>query len=845
MKDSNSSPNNGIIPFNIEAENRLISDSSKIINGKNQQIEKLLNEINILRAEKEQAHALINGILNSKSWKLTSFMRKIGALYRLLTPLFKNKKYIFLPEPVQSIVYTSNQEKKRDEFLINGPTPTLILNSQKLDKKNNFPKGWVRIDSNYDSKIQLQFFLLYYRTKSGYTHDERSWLKLSNHKNDFELINLPQNINEFKLEPFINDESFFISKISITEIGKIQLFYYIIKKYLLGSDSINCKSIALKAKKAFSIYRTGGITAIKSKLFRENIATNYTEWIKKYDTVSTRDKELIQKKINSFSRNPLISVLMPVYNTDPKYLSQAIDSVINQVYTNWELCIADDLSTSQDTLKTIKKYELLDKRIKIVYRTENGHISKASNSALELCTGEYTALLDHDDLMVPHALFCIANSIQKEDLALIFSDEDKVTSENLRFNHLFKTDWNPELILSQNFICHLSVYNTKILKELGGFRAGFEGAQDWDLALRVVDYAGKDKVLHIPHILYHWRAIESSTASSTLAKPYVLEAQKKSVEEHLKRNNESGEVKILHDISQLRVIFNTPKNNPLISLIIPTKDQVTVLDKCISSILSKTKYKNYEIIIVNNNSSETDTFEYFESLSKYKNIKIIEDNKSFNFSRINNDAVKYASGEYFAFLNNDLEIITHEWLNEMLSHASRKNVGAVGAKLMYPNGLVQHAGVILGIGGVAGHNHKGRLHSDVGYWNKLILTQTLSAVTAACIVMKKENFIEINGFDEINLSVGFNDVDLCLRLNESGKRIIFTPYAELFHHESVSRGYETTPEKFERFEKEIAYMKKRWCKILKNDPFYNPNLTVYTEDFSLAFPSRAVKPWMQ
>jgi len=382
------------------------------------------------------------------------------------------------------------------------------------------------------------------------------------------------------------------------------------------------------------------------------------------------------------------------------------------------------------------------------------------------------------------------------------------------------------------------------LSRWGDFRSGFDGAQDWDLFLRIADATSAERIRHIPHILYHWRVIEGSTAQSTGAKPYVLEAQRKSVQEHLTRMGESGAtVEILESISHMRVRRAVPSPEPLVSLIIPTKDKVELVSRCVQGILENTSYRNVEVIIVDNRSEEQETFDFFKEVSCDPRVVIHRDDGPFNFSRLNNDAVKIAKGEILGFLNNDLEVIEPDWLAEMVVHAVRPRVGAVGARLLYPNGLLQHGGVVLGIGGVAGHNHKGILRHDPGYFNRAILPQNLSAVTAACMLVRKEVFAEVGGFEEGALAVAFNDVDICLKIRSKGYLVTYTPYAELYHHESASRGYETTPEKFARFEGEIETMRIRWKDVLDNDPYYNSNLTLLSEDFSFAFPSRAKKPW--
>jgi GT2 family glycosyltransferase len=493
----------------------------------------------------------------------------------------------------------------------------------------------------------------------------------------------------------------------------------------------------------------------------------------------------------------------------------------------------------------LEEYAARDKRIKLAFRSDNGHISKASNTAAELAAGEFLALLDHDDELTEHALYMIVSELNDSpNLDLVYSDEDKITGYGMRFNPYFKPDWNPDLLCSQNYVCHLTVVRTALFRRLGGFREGFEGAQDWDLFLRVGDATAPERISHIPHVLYHWRVIEGSTAQSTAAKPYVMAAQKRAVEEHLRRKGESAAtVEILESISQLRVHRPVPRPEPLVSVIIPTRDQVQLLSQCVGGVLEETDYKNIELIIVDNGSVEEETIAYLNELKREPRVTVLTDTRPFNYSRLNNDAAKIAKGSILAFLNNDLEVTDSRWLGEMVSHVVRPEVGGVGARLFFPNGLLQHGGVITGIGGVAGHNHKGRLRHDPGYFNRAILCQNLSAVTAACMLVRKEVFSEVGGFEEEALSVAFNDVDLCLKIRSKGYLIVYTPYAELVHHESASRGYETTPEKFARFESEVETMKKRWGTALLNDPYYNPNLTLLTEDFAFAFPPRAEKPW--
>jgi len=564
----------------------------------------------------------------------------------------------------------------------------------------------------------------------------------------------------------------------------------------------------------------------------------YANWILKYELPETLHIYYnLKTKLDTLAYKPKISVIMPVYNPPEQFLREAIESVINQSYPNWELCIADDCSTKAYVKEVLTEYQnLYPDKIKVVFREVNGHICEASNSALSLATGEYVCFLDHDDKLHPHALYYVAEEINKNpSVKIIYSDEDKIDSKGLRQDPHFKSDWNPDLLLSHNYITHLLVIKKDIVDKIGGFRKGLEGAQDYDLVLRASLHANEQEISHIPKILYHWRMWEGSTALSPKAKRYTHLAGKKAIEDYLKFKGISG-AKVVDGKfpNTYRVIYPIPNPPPLVSIIIPTRDKVELLRNCVESIIKKTQYENYEIIIVNNRSTEQKTLNYLSEIQKrFSNIRVIDYNHDFNYSAINNFAVKFAKGELILLLNNDTEVLNPEWLTEMVSHAVRPEIGCVGAKLYYPDGNIQHGGVILGIGGVAGHSHKHFPSEHPGYMNRLILVQNLSAVTGACLMVKKKIYEEVGGLDEENLKIALNDVDFCLKVREAGYRNLWTPYAELIHHESKSRGYEDTPEKVKRFKKEIEFMKKKWGEKLLKDPYYNPNLTLDKEDFSI------------
>ncbi len=456
------------------------------------------------------------------------------------------------------------------------------------------------------------------------------------------------------------------------------------------------------------------------------------------------------------------------------------------------------------------------------------------------------ALFDHDDLLSPTALYEVAAELDAHpDALLIYSDEDKIDTEDRRFDPYFKPDWNPDLNTGQNYMSHLSVYQAKLIRSLGGFRKGFEGSQDWDLALRAVEKIPASAIRHIPKLLYHWRAAPGSTALQAAEKSYPVEAARKALEEHFARQGQSVELLPVAG-DHWRVRHPVPSPAPLVSLIIPTRNAVRLVRQAVASVLDKTDYPNFEIIIVDNDSDDAETKAYFEEIGRRNDprVRVLQHKAPFNYSAINNAAVREAKGELIGLLNNDVEAINSEWLTEMVSHAVRPGIGAIGAMLYYPLNTVQHAGVILGLGGVAGHPFKEFPRGDQGQKNRLRLVQNYSAVTAACLVIRKDRFLEVGGFNEKDLPIAFNDVDLCCKLIAAGYRNLWTPYAEFYHHESATRGVEDTPEKKARFQSEVDYMMNTWGTLLMADPAYNPNLTLVGEDFSPAYLSRATKSWI-
>jgi GT2 family glycosyltransferase len=572
---------------------------------------------------------------------------------------------------------------------------------------------------------------------------------------------------------------------------------------------------------------------------------SYRRWVKRYDRLSAEDLREVHEATERLTYRPLISVLMPVYNTDRRWLKAAIQSVCDQLYPNWELCIADDASTDPKVGKILREFQAKDSRIKVDFRRVNGHISAASNSALQLATGEFIALADHDDVLPAHALLAVVHELNRHrDADIVYSDEDRLDESGRRYDPYFKPDFNVELFRGQNFISHLGVYRATLVRGVGGFREGFEGSQDYDLAWRIVERSDLRRIRHIPHVLYHWRAIEGSAALGTKEKVYAHDAARRAVDDHLARTGVRGRCEPAPNVPyHQRVRYALPQPPPHVTVIIPTRDRVDLLSRCVSSVTERSTYRHYDIVIVDNGSSEAETRAYFDQLRSDARVSILRIEDPFNFSRLNNRAAAAARGEVLCFLNNDTEVISASWLEEMVSLACQAGVGAVGAMLYYPNNLIQHAGVILGIGGVASHAHKMLGRTTGGDHARAALTQVMSAVTAACLVVRTSVFTAAGGFDE-TLAIAFNDVDLCLRLSASGLRNVWTPFAELYHHESVSRGDDGQIDR-PGFQEESRLMYERWGELLKADPYFNPNLSLQRTDFDLSYPPRHARKWWE
>lgn len=604
------------------------------------------------------------------------------------------------------------------------------------------------------------------------------------------------------------------------------------------------------SKRLYEIWRTKGWRHVLSKIFWKlyvkfestplptpqapelvHSISQYHYWLSLH---FPRKSDLRQMKetVEFLKYKPLISVILPVYNPPENYLRAAINSVREQVYPYWELCIADDASTDENVITILQEYAEIDEKIKVVFRKENGHISAASNSALELATGEFVAFLDHDDLLTPDALYQVALMLNRHpDADMIYSDEDKIDEHNQFRDPFFKPDWCPDSFLSRMYTCHLGTYRRSLIQEIGGFRIGYEGSQDYDLVLRLTEKT--NKIFHIPKILYHWRIHPTSTASNLNNKTYATEAARKALSEALERRSEPGIVTPTTQGGHWIVRYHI-RDYSKVTVIIPTRNLGKILNKCLTSIFEKTTYPNYEILLIDNGSNEKETLDI---ISKWKakepdRFRCLVYDIPFNFSKINNYAVSQSEGKYLLFLNNDTEVLTPDWMTAMVEQAQRPSIGAVGALLLYPDNTIQHAGVIVGLGGVAGHSHKYFPAGVPGYFYQLQTVNNYTAVTGACLMCRREVCEEVGGWEE-ELQIAFNDVDFCLKLVEKGYRNIYLPHVVLYHYESKSRGKEDTPEKKARFAKEINYMQRKWKHIIERDPCYNPNLTLDREDYGI------------
>jgi len=616
--------------------------------------------------------------------------------------------------------------------------------------------------------------------------------------------------------------------------GKKRSFFSIMYNYVLKRGGRLLRLILTKVVRSLYL----GLEVRKVVIIE--VATNYLATTGQYSQYLFRKKlskdkvKQYKRNIGNFTQKPLFSIVMPVYNPRIDLFTKTLDSVISQIYEYWELCIADDNSTDPEIRETLEKYCKADARIKVVYRKENGHISRASNSALELAKGEYAVLMDHDDILRDDALYEIAKAINiKGDADLIYSDEDKLDEWGLHSEPHFKPDWSPNNLLSRNYLGHICAFKTAQMRDIGGWRAGFEGSQDYDLVLRYTEIY--DKVIHIPEILYHWRIHSESAAMGETVKPYAYRAAQMALSEAMTRRGMDATVDFLDSFRGYKIRFKLQNEKAKVSIIIPSRNKADLLKNCLKSIDVKSTYRNFEIIVIDNNSDEKDFFALIKQYSENSGLdfRCIEDKEEFNFSRLINLGRQHATGEYLVLLNNDTEIISPDWLEALMEHTQRKDIGVAGCKLLYDNDTIQHAGVIIGLGGAAGHVLVGEDRDGPGYFNYVNMLNDYSAVTGACFMVRTDVFDEVGGFDE-KFGTEYNDVDFCLKVIEAGYRNLYVPHCELYHYESMSRGHpHSNSESYKKHLREVNLFRKKWKSYVENDPCYNPNLALGSHIFEM------------
>lgn len=724
---------------------------------------------------------------------------------------------------IPEVLKLAEKYQSLELFLRDGEERVSIweISADELDeliKENLVEYHLDRVEILYDTMLEIQ----------GWVVDQRGSVEVTVHQEDASLLDCrisrgrrPDVVERRNLdEEYKTQEIGFRISAALPEIKGEEIILHFCGDSVTKTYTIDIEELRKQNKPKGFLSRLFG---------KESVAEGgYEAWLARHKV----DKRTLRRqKHAAFAQKPLISIVIPLYCTPLPYLKELLESVRRQSYENWQLCLADG-SPDDKVKEFIEKHYGREKRI--VYRKleENGGISVNTNEAVALAAGEYLMLCDHDDTLEPDALYEIVKAINDTGADVLYTDEDKVSMDGRHyFDPNFKPDFNLFRLRENNYICHIFVVKKSLTDETGLLRSEFDGAQDFDFILRCCEKA--QKITHIPKVLYHWRCHMDSTAADPSSKAYAYEAGRKAVREHYQRLGIDAKVEMTERPGWYRSHVKV-QGNPLISVIIPNKDHTDDLELCLFSMTRKSTYRNYEILIVENNSEKEETFEYYRKLpDRYPKARVLTWEKEFNYSAINNFAAKEAKGEYLLFLNNDVEILTPDWMEEMLQNCQQENVAAVGAKLYYPDDTIQHAGVVLGLGGIAGHIMCRASKEDPGYFGRMISVQEISAVTAACMMVKKSDFDAVGGLDE-TFQVAFNDIDLCMKFRAAGKKIIFTPYAELYHYESKSRGLEDTPEKQFRFDKEVKRFQEKWAQQLEmGDPYYSPNLSVTEGDCSL------------
>jgi len=697
-------------------------------------------------------------------------------------------------------------------------------------------KGWqqIRLIGSSETPRSLK---LYIDTGAGYSERETLVFGCINGspRTLVQYLHLPTTVRALRLDAGEISGRFTIRLISFRPISPAWVNVHVLGKAIYRGWRIR-SSILPKARGLLRHGLRKGWSDLRQQALYSNatIERERQAYHPETHTQILARAEAMLSEMDTWTGPPIISLLVPVFNPDPGHLQACIDSVRSQIYPHWQLCLADDKSTDPRIHEILKRSAAADRRITVTWRPQNGHICRATNSALELATGTYIGLLDNDDLLTPHALFEMAKVMVADPLVdYLYSDEDKIDDAGTRFEPYYKPGWSPDLLCGFMYTCHLSVYRTSLIRDLGGFRPGFEGSQDHDLCFRATERTSR--IRHIDDVLYHWRVHSGSTAASASVKSYASDTGLRAVQDHLDRRGEGGRASPVPGHAGRYYTRYPARGTPLISIIIPTRDGADVLSTCLDSVFGKTAWEHFEIIVIDNGSVLPETFALFSHWRERQpaRFRVERHDIPFNFSRINNLGAAAARGDILLLLNNDTEVIAPTWLEEMLSWTQRPSIGVVGAMLLYPDNTIQHAGVILGIGGVAGHSHKYLPAGTSGHFGRLLIPATYSAVTAACLMVRKQVFYQVGGLDE-ELQVAFNDIDFCCKVAALGLRGVVPPEVKLYHFESKSRGAEDTPAKQARFIKEVTYMQDKWNVVLQRDPQYNPNLSRTHEDFRLA-----------
>lgn len=799
-----------------------IDDLRDDVSDLQQEVKTRDGHIHNLAMARDGLQGHIAALEGSTSWRLTAPLRKASNLARNVRRLTHTLTPgdLFRVEHVKGDVWEAT-----DTF------PMIVLRSD----RGRMPTGWVEL--TYSIKAgKLAAPSLFADIGSGTAEIDRKRLPVTKGETVTCFVRLPDEVKALRLDPINWRGRFEMGPIRAREITRLELLR------VLATNAYSQEGF----RPIVGNLRRGGVQGLKEYLIKKlpTPIETYDDWRDMFYALTDADRAAIRAHVTRMDTKPVFSVVMPTYETPPALLEKAVDSVKAQLYGAWELCIADDGSKNPETRAMLERYAAEDPRIKVVFRETNGHISAASNSALDLATGDFVALLDHDDELTEDALYWMAASLEADPEAdILYSDEDKIDEEGRVSDPYFKPDWSPELFLSQNMLNHLGVYRRSLVEAAGRFREGFEGSQDYDMALRVLEQTSPERVRHIPAVLYHWRMVAGSVALATGEKTYPYERARSAIAEHLERSGVKAEVIAGRDGLSHRVVPALPSRKPHVTVIVPTRDRVDMMRMVVTGLLDSTRYPNWDLIVVDNGSEKAETLEYFAEIQKDERIAVLRDDGPFNFSRLNNLAVAEAKGPLVLLLNNDIEPIDDGWLEEMVRQIQRPGIGAVGAKLYYPNDTVQHMGVTTGIGGVAGHFDKHLPREAGGYFSRAQLIHNVTAATAACLLTTKKIYKQIGGMNENELKVAFNDVDFCLKIRAAGHRIVLTPYAELYHHESVSRGLEDTAEKRDRFRGEMMWMRNKWGDALDADPYFNPNLSLDQETPTYAIPPRVPKPW--